>query len=429
MEQLVINGGRKLFGEVEISAAKNACLPLISATLAFSGEFFLTEVPKIVDVTVMCELLREYGVECKIDGRGLKINSESARFCEPQKERSKKIRASLFFLGAALSRFKKAVVYKPGGCDIGSRPIDIHLSGLKSLGVKFIDEGERFSFDGKDMHASSVFLRYPSVGATINIIEAAIFLKGETVIKNAAREPEISCLCDFLNGLGCKIKGAGSSLISIYGVEQSALKNSSPIEFSPIKDRIEAATFIAAVCACGGEIAFKTEENDIKKCVEFFKARGATIKSFKQKKSRLSKFYVKSEGNLLGGKVTADVYPAIPTDMQPIIAASLINADGRSMIVDKVYPERFLYAKELKKFGANIYEVVSKQGAIRISKPKFLVPAVVCANDLRGGAALCVAALAIFGESVICGAEKIRRGYERLDEKLALIGACAKYVN
>ncbi len=423
MSKLVINGGKKIFGHVKIASAKNACLPLISATLAVGGEYLLSDIPNIDDISVACEIARGYGVTCEKVGRALKINSLSVFFREPNEDLSKKIRASLFFLGASLARFKRAVVYKPGGCDIGSRPIDIHICGLKALGVKCVDDGERFIFDGTKMHSARVSLRYPSVGATINLIEAAIFLNGQTVIRNAAKEPEITCLCDFLNTCGCKIFGGGSSEIVICGT--SELKNAC-IEFLPIRDRIEAATFMAAVCACGGEIAFKTQLSGIEKCAEIFCACGCEILKNQLKNSTLCEFSVKANKPLHCVNAEADVYPSLATDMQPLVASALLKASGFGVITDKVYSERFLYAEELKKFGANIERV---RGGIKISGVKLLKGECVTAADLRGGAALAVAALSAEGESVISGAEKICRGYENFDRKLSELGASAKYVN
>lgn len=434
MKKLVINGGKSLLGSVKISSAKNACLPLVSAALAFGKEVYLQNVPKIADVAVMCELARGYGAVCRFEGENLYIDARNSDFIMPSEHDFKAIRASLFFLGASLSRFKKAIIFKPGGCDIGARPIDIHLSGLKALGVSCLEDGDKYVFNGENMHSGIVFLRYPSVGATINLIEAALFLDGETIIKNAAREPEILCLCDFLNACGFKIFGGGSSEIIVSGVKKPSRFC---VSFEPIYDRIEAATFMAAVCACGGEISLKTQASGVKKFVEALKAAGVNIiekrlsssenQSEKFIKNRmLSEFIIKSDYPLRAITVLADVYPALATDMQPLLAAALLKAEGISTVTDRVYPERFSYAEQLKSFGAKIERF---NGGINICGVKNLAGATVIAGDLRGGAALAVAALAAVGQSVILGAEKIYRGYENFDEKLRLLGANARYSN
>lgn len=445
MKKLVINGGKSLFGEVEISSAKNACLPLVSAALAFGKEVYLQNVPKIADVAVMCELARGCGCTCLRENDNLYINAKNASFLQPNERDFKQIRASLFFLGSSLARFKKAVIFKPGGCDIGARPIDIHLCGLQALGARYLDCGEKYVFNGENMHSGTVFLRFPSVGATINLIEAALFLKGETVIKNAAREPEIVCLCEFLNACGFKIFGAGSHEIVVLGVKKT---RESSVSFKPVYDRIEAATFMAAVCVCGGEILLKTQAGGVKKFVEAVKAAGATVfekplsLGFAKAKNvgsaknannepcaesqNLSEFIIKSNGNLRAITAVADVYPALATDMQPLLAALLIKAEGVSTVLDNVYPARFLYAEQLKKFGA---EIEKCNGGVRIRGVKKLEGATVTACDLRGGAALAVAALASDGQSVVLGAEKICRGYESFAKKLRFIGANAKYSN
>lgn len=434
MKKLVINGGRRLFGKVKISSAKNACLPLISATLAFGGEVRLKNTPNIADIDVMCGLAKGFGCLCERFGDDLYINAKNVGYSEPNSGDFKKIRASLFFLGSLLARFKKAVVFKPGGCDIGARPIDIHLSGLSALGARFDEFDDKYVFYGDDMHSGEVFLRYPSVGATINLIESALFLDGKTIIKNAAKEPEILCLCDFLNVCGFKIYGGGSDSVIVFGVKKPDPSN---VVFTPIFDRIEAATFMSAVCACGGEISLITEPCGVKRMVEALRNAGGCFKqvtlckrSPNKKTSgayeNASELIIKSRGLLHAISAEANVYPALATDMQPLLSAALIKADGRSVITDKVYPERFSYADELVKLGAKISRF---NGGICIDGVKKLTGADLTVCDLRGGAALAIAALASDGESVICGAEKICRGYADFDKKLSLLGARAEYFN
>ena len=429
MEKFVIEGGKKLFGKVEISCAKNACLPLISASVLCEN-VFLRGVPEIADVCVMADIFKSLGGFCEFCGNGIKLCSKNVNVCEPDENKSKNIRASLFFTGALLSRFKKAVVYKPGGCNIGLRPIDIHVSGLGALGAVCEEEENRYVFNGENMRSGKVVLRYPSVGATINLIEAAVFLQGETIIKNAAKEPEILCLCDFLNLCGFKIYGGGTSEIIIDGVSENSLKKR--VEFKPIKDRIEAGTFMCACAACGGEIAVTTEKSGVLQTVNFLRRAGGEIfekpidfSGRKRLNGGLCEFFVRFKNRPRCASVKADVFPSFATDMQPLALAALLKAKGESVVFDEVYGGRFAYAEELKKFGA---EIAVSEGKARVFGVEKLRGANVCAGDLRGGAALVLAAISANGRSEVSGADKIRRGYENFDEKLRLIGADVKHV-
>lgn len=433
VEKFVIEGGKKLFGKVEISCAKNACLPLISASLLCEN-VFLHGVPKIADVCVMADIFKSLGGSCEFCGGGLKLRSKNVNKCEPDENKSKNIRASLFFTGALLARFKKAVVYKPGGCNIGSRPIDIHVSGLAALGAVCKEEKNKYIFNGENMRAGKVVLRYPSVGATINLIEAAVLLQGETVIKNAAKEPEILCLCNFLNSCGFKIYGGGTSEIIVDGVQK--ISCGSRVSFEPIKDRIEAGTFMCACAACGGEISLITEKSGVIQTVNFLRRAGGEISETLCESERdrrfgdglgggLCEFWVRFKNRPRCASVKADVFPSFATDMQPLAVAALLKSLGESVVSDDVYGGRFAYAEELKKFGAEI-EIL--KGKARVFGVEKLRGASVTAGDLRGGAALVLAAVSANGKSEVSGAEKIRRGYENFDQKLRLIGADVKHV-
>lgn len=421
MEKFVINGGKTLCGKVKISAAKNACLPLIAASLITCGKVTFTECPNISDVVTQLEIFKDYGGKVEKTSGKVTLDTSAAEYKEIDCEKWSSVRASLFFLGAALARFKKAEICRPGGCAIGDRPVDIHIDGLKSLGVECAERENKIYFNAENARAGKVVFRYPSVGATINLVTFAALLKGETEIINAAREPEIVCLCDFLNKLGGDITGAGEKTIIIRGIKPEKLK--SELVFTPIKDRIEAATFACAVCACGGEISFDYDApknlffimRALKKAGCGFAVRDKKAVVFRDEKIRLSPV-----------RAIADVYPALPTDMQPLLCSALLTASGESYIADRVYPQRFSYAGQLKKFGARFK---TEPGLIRVIGIEKLTAAKVCACDLRGGAALVAAAFSAEGESEIYGAETIKRGYEDLQKKFSALGGDIKLIN
>lgn len=417
MKKYIINGGRTLCGEVEIGTAKNACLPLISAALAVGCEVFLEECADISDVRVQCSVAALYGVDCAFCGRGLTVDGRNADYVCAFGKDWKKVRASSYFLGAQLARFKKAEILMPGGCDIGARPLDIHLDAIKSLGAECYEFGDKLFVDGRKMRAGRVKLRYPSVGATVNALQAALFLKGVTVIENAAREPEIVCLCDFFNECGCRVFGAGQGKITVIGTDRKNIKKR--LKFLPIKDRIEAATFSCAVCACGGAVSFAYDDysnlfyffRDLKKAgCEVVQKDGKVV--VKRDKKRIAPVCA-----------VADVYPALPTDAQPPLCAALLKADGESCVRDRVYPDRFRYCEELKKIGG-VCSV--RRGVVRITGVKELVGGDMTASDLRGGAALVIAALSAGGTSSVAGVSFLERGYENLQCKLANLGADIK---
>lgn len=421
MEKFVIEGEKKLYGKVKISGAKNACLPLISSSI-LCKKVALKGVPKIADVLVMCELFNSLGGKCDFLKDEIIINAESVNKFEPNEKQSKSVRASLFFLGSLLARFKKAVVFKPGGCDIGSRPIDIHVDGLKTLGCKCEETQDKYVFNGENMHSGTVVLRYPSVGATINLIESAVFLNGETIIKNAAKEPEILCLCDFLNYCGFKVSGGGTNVVKVIGVNEKEIRTESI--FTPIRDRIEAGTFMCACAACGGRVFVESERGGVMQTVNFLRRAGGEIYE-KRLNGGLCEFCVDFNSRPKNASVRADVFPAFATDMQPLAVAAVLKAKGESVVFDEVYKKRFGYIEELKKFGANVF---SSDGMAKVIGVEKLYGSVVSAGDLRGGAALVIAALSANGKSEVLCVDKIRRGYENFDDKLRGLGADVKHL-
>lgn len=412
MAKYIIEGGNRLNGEIEISIAKNACLPIIACSVLFPHRILLCKAPKIIDVAVMAQIIEDLGGEYKFNEKGLYLDCRAINKYHPCAAICAKARASFFTVGALLGRFKKAIMCYPGGCSIGVRPVDIHLDCLRALGVKITQRGINFYFDGSNMHAGYIKMRYPSVGATVNAIGAAVSLKGETVIVNAATEPEIADLCCFLNKCGCKIRGGGNKVIIIEGCGRLDEK---VIEYKPIYDRIEAGTFMLVCLACQGEISFFIDcYKHIENVCSMVKRSGA--------KCYYHNGFLQMQVNkrIKAVDVTADVFPLFPTDLQPQFVAAMTTAKGKSRVEDHVFAERFAYVESLKKFGANV-NVESKIATV--NGVRLLKSANVTVPDLRGGAALVIAALSAEGVSIINGVNIIQRGYENLDIKLRKIGA------
>ncbi len=413
MERFTVSGGNRLYGAVRINAAKNSVLPLISASILSEGKTYIKNCPKISDVFVMTEIIKSIGGKAFFDGDTLVLDASTVCDWKLPEELTKRIRASFFTVGALLSRFEKAGVYSPGGCNIGKRPIDIHISALKTLGVS-VSESDYISFKVNRRDGGKVTLKFPSVGATENVILASVRRKGEVRIVNCAREPEIVDLQEYLNLLGYKVNGAGTDEIVIEGVEKPSARD---VEFTPSPDRIEAGTFLLAGAMCGGEIEFRREY--LKNSLNITKILGNNACKIIGKNDKI--YIIRFTGRTKAfGKVVTGPYPEFVTDMQPQLAACACVADGVTVIEEKVFPERFAYVSELKKTGADI-EVFGN--ACVIVGKKNIGGAVMSAGDLRGGAALLLAGLAAEGRSVICGVSHIDRGYERIDEKLRALGA------
>ena len=412
MKKLTVIGGNQLFGEIDIAPAKNACLPLIASSILYTEEIILLNAPKITDVETMACIIENLGGEYQFQLNGLRLNSSKVNKFEADSNLCSKARASFFIVGALLSRFKKAIVPLPGGCKIGKRPVDIHINVLKQLNA-IVDVGaDAISFNGEKMRSGKVIFPFPSVGATVNAICSAVFLKGESILINVAKEPEICDLCTFLNQCGCKIRGYGSKVIVIEGVD--SLKKEK-IYYKPIKDRIEAGTYMCACALCGGEITFKYDSNAYLLAVEEkLKEFGVNI-YFDS-----GKITINSNARLKSVNLTADVYPFFPTDLQSPFATVCAGALGTSLIRDKVFLQRFGYLKELKKFGACVN--IKKDYAI-IHGKKRLHCATVEVEDLRGGAGLLIAGLKAEGKSELLNSDILDRGYENLVYKMNSIGA------
>ena len=413
MERYEIIGGKKLYGEVEIDSAKNSVLPIIAASALVDGDVFINKCPKINDVICLVDILKSIGAKAEFINGGLKINCDSLNNCEIGKDLAGELRASVCMLGALLSRFKKVKIAYPGGCSIGKRPIDIHVKCLKALGATVLEEDGYVECCANSLKGANITLDYPSVGATENAILASVFAQGETVIFNCAREPEIKDFVDFLVKAGAKIYGAGTSVVSVVGVKR--LKG---VEFTPMSDRIEAGTFLIATAVSGGEICLKNCD---------FKNILNLINKLANYTCKITKFndiiYIQSGK---GGKpfsFSTGPYPLFPTDLQPQASVLSCVSSGRSVISERVFENRFSHFEYLKKMGA----IVDLDGSVaHVYGVRRLAGAHVCANDLRGGAALVLAGLNAEGLTIVDGAHHVKRGYNNFDEKLRALGADIK---
>jgi len=414
-EVFEIIGGNKLNGEITVQTSKNAVLPIMSASLLFNGEVEINNVPKITDVKNMIKILKGLGCLVELADNRLKIDSKTADNTSINCELMNSMRSSLFLLGPLLSRFKTCMISKPGGCDIGTRPIDIHISSFKSLGVEIKSVGEMILFDATKAKSGKIKLRMASVGATENIIQFACLLKGRTTILNAAREPEVVDLCNFLNLAGAKILGAGTSKITIYGVDK--LKNT---KYTPIGDRIVAGTIMCAVAVCGGKVTINNSSaHENKKIIEKLVEMGCQI-NIKNDIITISRDKpLKSCKEIITG-----CYPDFPTDMQSLMLTVSCFAEGETQIKETLFENRFLTVEELNKMGSNI-NIISDR-IVQVNGVKQLNGCNLISKDLRGGASLVIASLAANGKSKIENIHFIDRGYENIEEMFSALGAQIK---
>ena len=412
MEQYVIKGGNPLVGEVEIGGAKNAALAILAAATMTDETVTIENLPDVRDTNVLMQAMEEIGVHIdRIDRHTVKINAGSINDLGVDYEYIKKIRASYYLLGALLGKYKKAEVPLPGGCNIGSRPIDLHLKGFRALGATVdIKYGAIMASAPDGLHGTHIFMDTVSVGATINIIMAAALAEGQTIIENAAKEPHVVDVANFLNSMGANIKGAGTDVIRIRGVEKLH-----KTEYSVIPDQIEAGTFMFAAAATKGDVTVK---NVIPKHLESISAKLIEIGC--EIKESDDAVRVVSSKPLTHTPVKTLAYPGFPTDMQPQIAVTLALSEGTSIVTESIFENRFRYVDELTKMGANIK--VEGNTAI-IEGVKKYTGAHIDAPDLRAGAALVIAGLAAEGITVVDDILYIERGYEDFDVKLRGLGA------
>lgn len=417
MEQYVIKGGNPLVGEVEIGGAKNAALAILSAAVMTDETVTIENLPNVRDINVLLNAIQEIGAKVdRIDAHTVKINGSFIRDFNVDNEYIRKIRASYYLIGALLGKYKRAEVALPGGCNIGSRPIDLHLKGFSALGANVDIKHGLVLASAEKLTGTHIYLDKVSVGATINIMMAASMAEGKTIIENAAKEPHVVDVANFLNSMGAQIRGAGTDVIRIVGVEKLH-----KTEYSIIPDQIEAGTFMFAAAATKGDVTVK---NVIPKHLEATTAKlleiGCEVEEFDDA------VRVVAKGRLTSTQVKTLPYPGYPTDMQPQIGVVLALAKGTSTITESIFENRFKYLDELARMGANVkvegnsatIEGVEKFTAARVSAP-----------DLRAGAALCIAGLATEGITIVDDIVYIQRGYERFEEKLRSLGGIIEKVS
>lgn len=417
MDKFKITGQKKLLGDVTLHGAKNSALPILCASILIKGESVIHNCPDLSDVRTTLKILETLGCKISRDGDTVTVDSSQVNNSQIDETVMRSMRSSILFLGSLISRTGCASIYLPGGCDIGTRPVDLHIKALKSLGATITENGSSITCCAGNLKGAKIILPFASVGATENIMIAAALAKGKTVIINPAREPEISDLASFLNKCGAKIYGAGESTIEIEGV-----KELHSCEHRIIPDRILASTYMSAAAVTGGDIFI----NDVRAS-----HLSPIFPAFNEMGCRLyldhNSLRIIAPKRLKRVKMIKTMpFPAFPTDSQSLVAAALSVAKGTSVIKENIFENRFRFVSELNRFGADI-EVNDKLAVI--NGVKLLHGANVNATDLRGGAALVVAALAAQGESTVNKISHIDRGYADLDKNLCNLGADIKRIN
>lgn len=411
MEKLIICGGKPLRGTVEIHGAKNSVLPILAACVLCPQRCVITRCPDILDVAAAVEILQSLGCTAERVGGSAVVDAGCATETSVSGKLMERMRASVIFLGPLLGRFGEAELSLPGGCSLGKRPIDYHIAALGALGVRLQEQGNRLYFSWPEPRGGEVTLPFPSVGATENVILAATAVSQCVTLYNAAQEPEITDLCNFLTAMGAEISGAGTDTIYIHGG-----KPLHGVTYTVMPDRIETATYLAMTAACGGEILLKNAKAEhLKPVISTLKKAGCEIKTEEKN------IYLKSAAPLHGvGLVETEAYPGFPTDAQAPLMAALLRAEGESLFRETVFQSRFHHVKQLKKFGADI-ELSESHALVRGTA--VLQNTRAEATDLRGGAGVLIAALQAEGKSLIENAQYIRRGYADLEQNLSSLGA------
>lgn len=416
MSKIIVNGGRKLFGEIEISASKNAYLPILAGTILANKKVTLTNYPSYLDTENMCNILKNLGAKVIKFGDILEIEPQYIDNFVIPNELGSLVRSSIFMLGSIVGKFRKAKVAYPGGCEIGARPIDIHLSGLRQLGVKVIEKHGYIYCDGANMKSSEIVLDFPSVGATESLMMAAVLLKGKTTLFNVAKEPEVQDLQKFLNSMGARVCGAGTDKIEIVGV-----KSLSGTTYSPIKDRIVAGSYLIGAAMCGGKVTTKgVGERLLRSVISKLHKTACKIES---KNDRITLIAEKRPKAI--EKIETAVFPAFPTDLQAQILALQTISEGNSIIVENLFENRFKHIPELVKMGADIKH---KDRTAFVRGRDKLYGADVVGGDLRGTVALVLAGLCAEGYTTIDKAEYIDRGHIDIVRELSSLGAEIKRV-
>lgn len=413
MSRYIVGKSKPLFGEIDTDGAKNSALPIIAACLLCAdGEFVLENIPKLSDIEVMCEIIGNIGAALKMDEqkKQLKICCKDVFQAELPYKPVKKIRASFLTAGPMLARFKRVKIHLPGGCEIGVRPVDLHLKGFSLLGAEIKQEHGTIEISCDKLTGNEIHLDFPSVGATENIMMAAVMAEGETVISNCAVEPEVVDLANFLNKMGCKIDGAGSDNIRVKGV-----KELNSCRYRIISDRIEAGTFMAAAAATRGKIRI----NNV--CCEHLRAIISKLRELNAQIKEGESFIDIDAGNICkNADIKTMPYPGFPTDMQPQFMSVLTTINGTGIVNETVFENRFMHVGELNRMGADIKlegRCAVIQGGARMTGTQ------VTATDLRAGAGLIIAGLCAEGKSEISDIFHIERGYCNIDKKLRSLGA------
>ena len=413
MKIMRIEGNKKLTGTIKISGAKNSSVALLPASLLADDDVTICNVPEITDTDVLCEMLEYLGADVRRASESVVISPANIENKVLPKEFTKKLRASYYFMGALLGKKKHVEIYLPGGCSIGKRPIDLHLKGFESLGATIKNEGEKYIVDAEELKGANIYLDIASVGATINIMLAAVLAKGKTIIDNAAKEPEIVNVATYLNNMGAKITGAGTSEIRITGVTKLH-----GCYHEVIPDRIEAGTYLVIGALVGERFKiYNVIPEHIESLTSKLKEMGVELE--------ISSDYivVNSKEKYNATNITTMGYPGFPTDLQQPFSILLSRCEGISKVEETIWENRFMHLPELEKLGMN----VRREGMTAIFKgPNELVGCEVRATDLRAGAALVAAGLAAKGETIITDVEHILRGYEGIVEKLTDVGAKIK---
>lgn len=411
MNTIEICGGRRLCGDVRVQGSKNAVLPILAASVLCSGESVIHNCPDLDDVRTAFSIIDFLGGKVEYSEHTAVINTENINKCALSEELMGGMRSSVLFLGAMLSRLKKARITYPGGCAIGLRPIDMHLKAFRELGVKIDEISGNIYCNMDEFVPNTINLPFPSVGATENIMLLAAVSRGETVIVNAAREPEIVDLQNFLNATGAKIYGAGSEIIRILGVEKLH-----KVEYNIISDRIFAATVCCGAAACGGDVLLRgAKQEHMRLELSLLGDSGCDVENDAEG------VRIKCDGRLMGlGKIITAPYPGFPTDAQPLFMAALCTADGTTVFAENIFESRYKHISELVKMGADI--IVDGRLAV-ITGCNYIQGASVEAADLRGGAALVIAGLSAIGDTKISKLRHIDRGYECIEETFSALGA------
>ena len=416
MKAYVVEGGKRIHGTVKISGSKNSALPVLAATILNADSNKLYNIPKISDTENTLEILSILGCKIKQNSGKIEVNSRGMNKKDIPNEMMNKMRSTVILAGAILSRFKEVTFSYPGGCDIGTRPIDLHIKAFKKLGIDVKESSGNIECRANQIRGAEINLDFPSVGATENIMLATVMAEGVTTINNAAMEPEIIDLAEFLKRMGAVIYGAGTSQIRIVGV-----RHLSKASYNIIPDRIEAGTFLCAAATTGGQILLENA------CPGHM---GAILNKLQECGCKLSTtkdtIFLSAPRRLSNTDIKTMAYPGFPTDMQQIFSAAMIKAYGTSVIVENIFENRFKYMSELSKMGAKIR--IEGRSAIITGKRKTVASEMEC-TDLRGGMALVIAALSAKGISKIKGIEYILRGYENFDKKMNGVGARITLVN